>query len=62
MGLHKTNWDIEAELYELECAIDMLDRISDGLPDDRVTTNALNGLYGMLSNVHTVLKKRLLVE
>ena len=40
MATVKPNWDIEARLYDFECAIDTLDKISDGLPDDRKTTNA----------------------
>jgi len=54
------NWDAEALLYELECEIDTLDKISDGLPDDPITTNALNSLHAKLSNIHANFKAELL--
>ena len=53
-------WDAEALLYELECEIDTLDKISDGLPDDPITTNALNGLHAKLSNIHAEFTAKLL--
>ena len=55
-----TNWDIEAHLYEFECVIDTVEKISDGLPEDRTTTNALNGVHSSLSKVHAEFKARLL--
>lgn len=59
MALLPTNWDIEADLYEFECVIDTLEKISDGLPDDRTTTNALNGVHAALCKVHADFKARL---
>lgn len=57
-----SKWDAEAQLYRFECAIDTLDKISDGLPDDPVTTNALNGLHECLSNIHAEFKAELLTS
>lgn len=57
-----SNWDIEAHLYELECVIDTVDKISDGLPEDRTTTNALNGVHASLSKFHAEFKARLLSD
>lgn len=54
------NWDIEADLYEFECAIDILDKISDGLPEDRTTTNALNGVHAKLCKIYADFRARLL--
>ena len=45
-------WDYEDSLNDFEQAIAMLDKISDGLPDDPITTRALNGLHDTLSNIH----------
>ena len=56
-----SNWDIEADLYEFECIIDTLEKISDGLPEDRTTTNALNGVHGSLCKVYAEFKARLLL-
>lgn len=56
----QSNWDAEALLYEFECEIDTLDKISDGLPDDIITTNALNGLHAKLSNIYANFKAELL--
>ena len=57
-----SNWDIEADLYVFECIIDTLDKISDGLPEDRTTTNALNGVHSSLCKVHAEFKARLLLS
>ena len=38
----------------------MLDKISDGLPDDPITANALIGLHGTLSNIYAEFKAKLL--
>ena len=57
-----SNWDIEADLYVFECIIDTLDKISDGLPEDRTTTNALNGVHNSLCKVHAEFKARLLLS
>jgi len=54
-----SNWDIEANLYEFECVIDTVEKISDGLPEDRATTNALNGVHRNLCNVYAEFKARL---
>jgi len=56
MASNEPNWDIESNLYEFECALDTLDLISDGLPDDRRTTNALNGLHYTLSKIYADFK------
>ena len=61
MASNQPEWDKEATLYRFECAIDILDKISDGLPDDRITTNALNGLRDKLSNIHAEFGDRLMV-
>ena len=55
-----SQWDAEAKLYEFECALDALDLISDGLPDDLRASNALNGLHGILSKIHAEFKAELL--
>jgi len=49
MASIKPNWDAESDLYQFECALDTLDLISDGLPDDKRISNALNGLHGALA-------------
>lgn len=56
----KPYWDAEDTLYQLECEIDTLDKISDGLPDDPITTNALNSLHAKLSNIYAKFKTELL--
>lgn len=53
-------WDIESTLLEFEQALDTLDIISDGLPDDPRVSNALNGIHDKLSSVHSGLSARLL--
>jgi len=60
MAFNQPNWDIESRLYEFECALDTLDLISDGLPDDRKTSNALNGLHDILSKIHAEFKVNML--
>jgi len=54
-----SNWDIEANLYEFECVIDTVEKISDGLPEDRATTNALNGVHRNLCKVYAEFRARL---
>lgn len=56
------NWDAEARLHDFECAIDTLDKIRDGLPDDRATANALSAVYSSLCSVYADFKDRLLFE
>lgn len=56
----KPNWDIEARLYEFECVIDTVEKISDGLPEDRATSNALNGVHSALCKVYAEFKEGLL--
>ena len=55
IGLHFLNaeikaqsekWDAEAHFLEFEQALDTLDIISDGLPDDPKLSNALSALHG----------------
>ena len=60
MASYKPNWDIESDLYQFECALDTLDLISDGLPDDIRISNALNGLHDKLSKIHADFKTRLM--
>jgi len=60
MASNQPNWDIETCLYEFECALDTLDLISDGLPDDRKASNALNGLHHTFSKIHAEFKTKLL--
>ena len=60
MALHKPNWDIESDLYQFECALDTLDLIADGLPDDVRVSNALNDLHSKLSKIHADFKTRLI--
>ncbi|WP_017931625.1 hypothetical protein [Robiginitomaculum antarcticum] len=45
-------WDAEAALYKFECALGILEKISDGLPEDKTTTHALNGLHSLMSNIY----------
>jgi len=59
MASQLPNFDAEASLYELECVIDTLDKISDGLPDDRTTSNAIVGICAKLSNIYADFKARL---
>lgn len=60
MAFHKPNFDAEAHLYEFECAIDTLDKIADGLPEDRTTANALTGLHQKLCKLYAISKAALL--
>jgi len=60
MALHKPNWDVESDLYEFEVALDTLDLISDGLPDDIRISNALNGLHDKLSKIHAGFAQKLI--
>lgn len=55
-------WDAETHLYEFECALDALDLMSDGLPDDQRTSNALNGLHSKLSNIHAIFTAHLIIS
>ena len=57
---NNNTWDAEARLYDLECAIDTLDKIRDGLPDDRTTANALGVVNDSLCKLYSELKERLL--
>jgi len=52
----------EDSLYEFECAIDLLDRLSDALIDDPTTANALNGLHGKFCEIYNDFKTRLIPE
>lgn len=56
------NWDAESRLHEFECAIDTLDKIRDGLPDDRATANALSAVYTNLCALYSDFKDRLLFD
>jgi hypothetical protein len=47
-----SKWDCEGSLRDFEQALAMLDKISDALPDDPITTQALNGLHSTLSNIY----------
>jgi len=60
MASMKPNWDAESDLYQFECALDTLDLISDGLPDDKRISNALNGLHDNLSKIHADFKAKLI--
>jgi len=52
-------WDAEQALYEFECTIDTVDKIRDGLPDDRATANALTAIHERLCGLHGQFKERL---
>lgn len=52
----------ENNLYRLECAIDTLERLSDGLTDDPTTANALNGVHANLCEVYANFKAQLLPD
>jgi len=52
--------DAEAPLYRFECLIDTIAKIADGLPEDRTTQNALNGIHEALRALHTEFEQRLL--
>lgn len=45
-------WDAEAHFLEFEQALDTLDLISDGLPDDPKIANVLNALYDKLTGIY----------
>ena len=71
IGLHFLNaeikaqskkWDAEAHFLEFEQALDTLDLISDGLPDDPKISNALNALHTKLSEVFENSKAKLLPD
>ena len=49
-------WDAEAHFLEFEQALDTLDIISDGLPDDPKLSNALNALHSKLSELYLTSK------
>ena len=53
-------WDSETSLNDFVRAIDMLDKISDGLPDDPITANALIGIHNNLSKIYAEFKDNLL--
>ena len=52
--------DMQSRLFEMECAISTIDKLSDTFPDDRAATMALNGVCETLSNIHTEIKAELL--
>lgn len=56
------NWDVEAPLYRFECLIDIVEKISDGLPEDRTTPNALNSVHEQLCQIHGEFRGRLMLE
>ena len=63
MASHLTNiFDGEARLYEFECAIDMIDKISDSLVEDRATSNALVGVHKVLCNLHAEFKAHMIED
>ena len=51
---------MQSRLFEMECAISTIDKLSDTFPDDRAATMALNGVCETLSNIHTEIKAELL--
>ena len=55
-------WDAEAHFLEFEQALDTLDIISDGLPDDPRISSALNSLHSKLSDIYMTSKAKLLPE
>lgn len=59
MASNQSNWDAEVTLQQFENALDILDLISDGLPDDRRISNALNDLHDKLSKIHADFSYRL---
>jgi len=53
-------WDVEKTLLELSQGLDVLDLISDGLPDDPRVSNALNSVHDMLTKVYSDLNSQLM--
>ena len=53
-------WDAEGALLEFSQALDILDVISDGLPDDPRVSNALNGVHNKLTKVYSDFSSKLL--
>lgn len=49
-------WNPESPLYDLERSIDTLSKISDGLPDDRETANAISVVITQLCEVYSTFK------
>ena len=71
IGLHFLNaeieaqakkWDVESYFIEFEQAIDTLDLISDGLPDDPKLSNALNALHTKFSEIFEISRVKLLPD
>ena len=71
IGLHFLNaeikaqsekWDAEAHFTEFEQALDTLDLISDGLPDDTKVSNALNALHGKFTEIYLQSKAHIEAE
>ena len=55
-------WDSEAHFTNFQQALDTLDIISDGLPDDPKVANALNALHSRFSEIFENSKVRLLPD
>jgi len=49
-------WDAESHLLDFERDLDILDLISDGLPDDPKTANALSRVHDNLSKIYSEFK------
>ena len=60
MASQLPDFDAEDRLFEFECIIDTIDKISDGLLDDRTTSNALIGIHAHLCKIHADFKARLM--
>ena len=54
------NWDAEAPLYRFECIIDTVEKIADGLQEDRTTQNALNCVHEQLCGLYKEFEDRLM--
>lgn len=63
MASHLPNYfDAEASLFEFECMIDTLDKISDGLTEDRTTSNALIGVHTTLCKIYADFRTHLMED
>ena len=45
-------WDVDTHFTEFQQALDMLDIMSDGLPDDPKISSALNSLHSKFSELY----------
>ena len=71
IGLHVLNaeikaqsdkWDAEAHFTAFEQALDLLDIMCDGLPDDPKVSNALSGLHKKFTEIYLQSKAHIEAE